>query len=110
MLQLVGAGIPRYGGSIALEYRAEDGSLVSVLLAVNACSDGEFATYGRLHMGSEIQGRDDTLTVVPKGSEREIALMKDIDGLRRGDRPLDEQGKGVVTLSELVLPALPGVE
>lgn len=87
MLQLISAGIIRDGGSIAMEYRNEDGSLVSVLLEINNYSDNEPRTFGHLHVGSEIQNTCDLSTVIAKGSEREAALTRDIDELRRTSHP-----------------------
>lgn len=84
MLQLLGAGVIRDGGSISMEYRKEDGSLVSVLLEVNRTRDGEPRTFGHLHVGSDIQNRCDTSTIVQKGSGREALLKADIEELLRG--------------------------
>src|SRR5215468_10565591 len=83
MLQLLGADICR-DGSIAVEYRKEDGVLESVLLEVIGPAMGEPRRFGHLHVGSEIQNRCDASTIVRRGSEQERSLLKDIDKLLLG--------------------------
>lgn len=83
VLELIGADVCRDGGSIALDYRKDDGALVSVFLEVNRYLDGEAPTYGHLHVGSEIQTRCDASTIVSKGSDEERALLRDIEALSR---------------------------
>ena len=100
MLELIGADICRDGGSIALDYRKEDGTLVSVLLEVNRYLDGETPTYGHLHIGREIQNRCDASTIVLKGSNEERALLRDIEELRHLT-PTGARGSTVHWLSQL---------
>ncbi len=109
MLQLLGAGIIRDGGSIAMEYRKKDGSLVSVLLEVNAYLDGETPTFGHLHVGSEIQSRCDASSIVAKGSAQEISLMNDVNELRR-NAPPDARRESIHWLAQLqtLLPGRTG--
>lgn len=90
MLELIGAGVLRDGGSISLDYR-KNGDLVSVLLEVNRGDDTEPKSFGHLHVGREIQNRCDAATVVTKGSTVEAVLLADIEALQRctptGARP-----------------------
>lgn len=78
MLQLQGAQMYR-SGSYGMEYR-KDGALVSVLLEVLGRAQGN-VKFGHLHIGSKIQLRCDSATIVPKGSEQEQVLIRDIEEL-----------------------------
>jgi hypothetical protein len=88
MLELLGADTCRDGGSIVMEYRQEEGVLVSVLLEVTHIPEkGEPRRFGHLHVGSKIQNTCDVSTLVSKGSEQERSLLKDVDQLLLGTHP-----------------------
>lgn len=79
-MSLIAGDILRDGGSLAVEFRLDDGSLLSVLLEVaGAPEPGEERRFKHLHVGPAIQNSCDPGTVIVKGSEAEAALLRDMD-------------------------------
>lgn len=75
-MKLISAEICRDGGSIAADFRLDDGSMLSFLLEVSL---GNTPRYGHLHVGSDIQNSCDPSTIIPKGSARESEVLALLD-------------------------------
>lgn len=98
MVELQGAQMYR-SGSYGMEYR-KDGALVSVFLEVLGRAQGN-VKFGHLHIGSEIKSfRCDSATIVPKGSEQEQMLMRDIEELLI-EGPTNDRRQSMASMKKL---------
>ena len=99
--ELLCCDVCRDGGSIAVDYRRPDGSYYSVSLEVVEIPEpGEPRRFGHLHVGSTTQNQCDLATVVPKGSEAEASLMRDLEMLAN-DPHLSVSGGSIEHLHDL---------
>ena len=79
-MTLVIGDIMRDGGSLAVDFQRDDGSLLSIMLEVDRSVEaGEPRRYRHLHVGSTIQNRCDSATIIEKGSAEETLLLSTLD-------------------------------
>ncbi len=74
-MDLSSADICRDGGSIAADFRLEDGTLFSLLLEVSH-SDNRVPPYRHLHCGDKYQNTCDPTTRITKGSAADAVIQE----------------------------------
>jgi hypothetical protein len=74
-MKLISADVCRDGGSIAADFRLNDGPLLSLLLEV---SFKGWPHYAHLHAGTCIQNSCDASTIIEKGSLKEKEILSSL--------------------------------
>ena len=79
-MELISADVCRDGGSLAVDFRRADGTLLSMLLEVlEIPRPGEKRRFGHLHVGPTVQNACDPSTIVARGSAEEAELVAAFD-------------------------------
>ena len=74
-MKLISADVCRDGGSIAADFRLNDGSLLSLLLEVSVKG---WPYHAHLHAGTSIQNSCDASTIIEKGSLKEKEILSSL--------------------------------